>query len=99
MVLVLGQGRDPSKQDYSFSICQYSSSSGVGRPKIVVMIRTIPLSGMTSSTSPSKFWNAPLVTLILSPFLNSGAASAPSGFSASSSILDWPLGLIGVGLP
>jgi hypothetical protein len=27
---------------YSFSICQYSSSSGVGRPKIVVMMRTLP---------------------------------------------------------
>ena len=35
------------------------------------MIRTIPLSGMISSTSPSKLMNAPLVTLILSPFLYS----------------------------
>ena len=33
----------------TFSICQYSNSSGVGRPKIVVTIRTIPLSGMIST--------------------------------------------------
>src|SRR4051812_6774504 len=50
-----------------FSICQYSSSSGVGRPKIVVTMRTMPLSGMISSTVPSKLMNAPSVTLILSP--------------------------------
>lgn len=54
---------------YIRSICQYSSSSGVGRPKMVVMMRTLPWSPRISSTSPSKFSNGPLVTLTLSPLL------------------------------
>ena len=37
----------------ALAICQYSSSTGACRPKIVTRTRTSPLSGMTSSTVPS----------------------------------------------
>ena len=72
--------------DHIFSICQYSSSSGVGRPKIVVMIRTMPLSAMTSSTrastraEPTSSETSPLTLLALTGLGVFGWALAWWGF-------------------
>src|SRR5579862_3809977 len=53
---------------YTFSTCQYSSSTRVARPKIVIVIPTRPFWELISSTMPSKFSNAPSFTRTVSPF-------------------------------
>jgi len=40
---------------YTASICQYSSSTGVLRPKMLIITVTRPFCWSIASTSPSKF--------------------------------------------
>ena len=47
------RGREAVCGYSAFWICQYSSSIGAWRPKMVTNTRTKPLSGRTSSTVPS----------------------------------------------
>src|SRR5262245_25791853 len=56
---------------YTFSTCQYSSSTRVARPKMVIVIPTRPFWLLISSTMPSKFSNAPSFTRTVSPFWKS----------------------------
>src|SRR5512133_3239252 len=68
---------------YVFSTCMKSSSTGVARPKIDTRTRTLPLSGLTSSTVPLKFENGPSVTRTESPSSN---CTLGLGFSEPSEI-------------
>src|SRR6185436_18584056 len=53
---------------YIFSTCQYSSSTGVVRPKMATSTFSLPLLGLTSSILPLKLTNGPSFTRTLSPF-------------------------------
>ena len=44
-----------------------SSSTGVSRPNMEIMTRTLPFSMLISSTSPLKSWNGPSITRTMSP--------------------------------
>jgi hypothetical protein len=44
---------------------------GVARPKMLISTRNLPLSGLTSSTTPLKSWNGPSITLTCSPLSKS----------------------------
>src|SRR5207302_7069529 len=61
------------------STCQYSSSTGVARPKIVTETRSLPRSGSISSTMPVWFWNGPSAT-----FTDSPTSKLTFGFTFSS---------------
>src|SRR5512133_2159191 len=75
---------------YVFSTCMKSSSTGVARPKIDTSTRTLPLSGLTSSTVPLKFENGPSITRTWSP---SSSSTVGLGLSEPSQIwvvTRWP---------
>ena len=55
---------------YSFSTCRKSSSTGVGRPKMVTMALILALASLTSSTTPVKCRKGPSVMRMPSPFSN-----------------------------
>src|SRR6185437_9371066 len=55
---------------YIFSTCRKSSSTGVERPKIVTMTRSVLRSVLTSSTLPEKFVKGPSTILTVSFFSN-----------------------------
>src|SRR5208283_5212366 len=74
------------KNSYAFSTCQYSSSTGVLRPKILTVTFNLPRSGSISSITPLKFRNGPLLILIVSP-----TAKFTFGFSVSSDAEIWTL--------
>src|SRR5262249_18343293 len=49
--------------------CRKSSSTGVSRPKKDTSTRTLPFSGLMSSTTPMKSVNGPSTTLTRSPLV------------------------------
>src|SRR6267378_3244217 len=55
------------QQFHAFSTCQYSSSTGVLRPKIFTVTFSLPRSGSISSITPLKLRNGPSLILIVSP--------------------------------
>src|SRR5580765_4453048 len=86
---------------YTASICQYSNSTGVERPKMLIITVTRPLASSMASTSPSKFSNVPSLiftrSLTLKLIFSFGASSVFS--SCLATILATSCGSIGVGLP
>src|SRR6266404_945281 len=72
------------QQFHAFSTCQYSSSTGVLRPKIFTVTFSLPRSGSTSSITPLKFRNGPLLIFTVSPI-----SKLTFGFSCSSDAEIW----------
>src|SRR5262249_46237685 len=66
-------------RSYTSSTCQYSSSTGTGRPKMVSSTRTRLLASRSSLTSPSMPAKVPSLTLTRSPRSNFGFAWATPG--------------------
>ena len=60
-----------AKKIQAFSTCQYSKSTGVARPKMETLTRSLPFSGSISSMVPSWLWNGPSHTRTGSPTANS----------------------------
>src|SRR5208282_719746 len=68
----------------AFSTCQYSSSTGVLRPKMFTVTFNLPRSGSTSSITPLKLRNGPLLIFTVSP-----TSKLTLGFSCSSEAEIW----------
>src|SRR5208282_6544868 len=64
---------------HAFSTCQYSSSTGVLRPKMLTVTFNFPRSGSISAITPLKLRNGPLLILIVS-----ATSKLTFGFSVSS---------------
>ena len=81
-----GNGTDgggDAKKIQAFSTCQYSRSTGVARPKMETLTRSLPFSGSISSMVPSWLWNGPSHTRTGSPTANSTLGRAATASASN----------------